>query len=512
MGKTAYIPFTKKLFRLVLLDSHASIRILSDPAKNGTGTALLVGTGDPSPAAALLASPAAAEVVVRNPGLPGWAGLRVAAKNIQTAAPDPYESTYGLEVDVTAATTGAHDNDALVAGDFMASVNYGDADPVSGTLAALHGAQGAAVSFKTDAGALALGELTGGHFSANNNGTGVSCSEMRGVLGKVAGGSGMTTPLASALYAATPYLTGHTVTDYAGVRVMDQNRGTQTNAAAIYVAAQGYASAVKGNVRMAGGDWSNGHVQMGTGHVWASSDGTVRVKASAPTATGDATLAVTPTGVSVRGPLAVDVNADGTSDYTLGTPSAACASGMEMAVDSTGKVVCQNRPPFVIYPPLGSCDNGGNYTRGAWSTTGAAAVGCEDVRGFYKHPFFQYPDGSSNVMAYTFLAPDNWDGTLTITLWWSGSQTSGAVHWFEGHDCFASGSTFYSQPVTTATVDSTAAGTAYRQTAVTLSVTGLSSCAGGMTTILVGRDGTHANDTYSGAAQVNGVQIALGIK
>ena len=31
-----------------------------------------------------------------------------------------------------------------------------------------------------------------------------------------------------------------------------------------------------------------------------------------------------------------------------------------------------------------------------------------------------------------------------------------------------------------------------------------------MTTILLGRDGTHANDTYSGDVQVNGVKLSLG--
>ena len=30
--------------------------------------------------------------------------------------------------------------------------------------------------------------------------------------------------------------------------------------------------------------------------------------------------------------------------------------------------------------------------------------------------------------------------------------------------------------------------------------------------ILVGRDGAHANDTYTGDAQVNGIKIALGAK
>jgi hypothetical protein len=206
----------------------------------------------------------------------------------------------------------------------------------------------------------------------------------------------------------------------------------------------------------------------------------------------------------------VNLVVGGGQSYTFAAPASACASGMEMSVNSSGQVVCKTRSPMVILPPLGSCDNGGNYTRGAWSSTGAAAVGCEDVRGFYKHPYFSYPDGSSNVMAYTFIAPANWDGTLTVSLWWSGSQTTGEVHWFEAHDCIGAGSAFYNQPTTTATVDSTAASTAYKQTVVTLSVTGLSSCAGNITTVLVGRDGTHANDTYTTDAQVNGIKLALG--
>jgi hypothetical protein len=57
--------------------------------------------------------------------------------------------------------------------------------------------------------------------------------------------------------------------------------GLGTNNAAILVDPQSGASATKGNVEMAGGDWNDGHLVIGSVHVWDDS-GTLRFSNTAP--------------------------------------------------------------------------------------------------------------------------------------------------------------------------------------------------------------------------------------
>jgi len=60
---------------------------------------------------------------------------------------------------------------------------------------------------------------------------------------------------------------------------------------AIKVDSQSFSSATKGNVYLAGGDWNTGHLQLNTGHVWATS-GVLRFSASAPTSATDYDFAI----------------------------------------------------------------------------------------------------------------------------------------------------------------------------------------------------------------------------
>lgn len=83
------------------------------------------------------------------------------------------------------------------------------------------------------------------------------------------------------------------ITTYYGVHVGDQTDVSITNNHAVYVDAQDGANqgAAVANIEMAGGDWNTGHVQLNTGHAWATG-GVVRAQGSAPSSATDASLHV----------------------------------------------------------------------------------------------------------------------------------------------------------------------------------------------------------------------------
>lgn len=97
--------------------------------------------------------------------------------------------------------------------------------------------------------------------------------------------------IVAALRAQAPFDTGtsNTVPRYTGLMIEDQSAATCTSGPdSIYVASQGGASATVGNAVMAGGGWNNGHIVLGSGHLW-NDGGTPRWKSSAPTGTSDGT-------------------------------------------------------------------------------------------------------------------------------------------------------------------------------------------------------------------------------
>ena len=80
---------------------------------------------------------------------------------------------------------------------------------------------------------------------------------------------------------------GTTIYNLAGLEIGDlKSYGTPTDA--INIAAQTLGSATNGNIRMLGGNWNTGHVQLGAAHIWF--DGTTLYgKVSAPTGSTDGT-------------------------------------------------------------------------------------------------------------------------------------------------------------------------------------------------------------------------------
>ncbi len=297
-------------------ESVSGVKTLADGAVFGSRSIVSTEYGYPAPVEATFANAA---------GSPGYSGARIIAKHAPDATFDPWESTEALSATATARFTGNHPN-LLVRGAFLqGSLNYGDADAVSGSMAGLHGASVAAVTYKAGSDALALPDLTGLHASVNNNGPGVNVTTMRAVMAKISGGSGKTTPNADAIQVAPPGLSGHTVTNYAGIRVKDQYgaSATLTNADALVVDAQGFNNAARGNLRLAGGRWNSGHLQIADQHLWYDGTG-LRFKSGLPASATDGTafsslaldsaVAHIAGAETIAGEKTFDRDADGTGD------------------------------------------------------------------------------------------------------------------------------------------------------------------------------------------------------
>jgi|GEM_PF-5722333 len=96
---------------------------------------------------------------------------------------------------------------------------------------------------------------------------------------------------ANLVRAFTPTVdTGATLTTLRGLYVEDLGSAA-SSLDAILVDSQSAASATKGNLRLAGGDWNTGHLQLNTGHVWATG-GVLRFSSSAPASATDYDLAI----------------------------------------------------------------------------------------------------------------------------------------------------------------------------------------------------------------------------
>jgi len=266
------------------LQGANGVTLLPDTDANGTGV-VKIGHNTLAPASQIY-TPFIDAWGDNTSGAAGFGMFRLTSKHAPTGTPDPNASTTTLDAVATGGFSGTYPNLVLRGARFQASLNYGTTDTVTGAMDALHGMDAGAVTYKTESGALAIGEITGGHYTVNNNGPGVTLTEMRAIMAKVSGAAGMTTAKAYGLTVRPPSLSGHTVTDFSGIVVTDQAGGTQTAADAIRVDAQGYGSAAKGNIRLAAGTWNQGHLVVGTTHLWTDARG-LRWKESAPTGATD---------------------------------------------------------------------------------------------------------------------------------------------------------------------------------------------------------------------------------
>lgn len=197
--------------------------------------------------------------------------------------------------------------------------------------------------------------------------------------------------------------------------------------------------------------------------------------------------------------------------YTFAKPAVACASGMELGVNASGAVVCRAHPAVEHALSLGGC-NGGAYAYGELVAGGAGSFDCAAVSTYYRRPMAIAPDADASTFTRVLVPPEQWDGTYTITLRATYGATSGAVHWYEAHACVGDGDGYTAQPTIGTSSVTTVPTTQDRQQTVTLSVTGLSSCAGKTLVVQVGRDGAASDDTFTGTAYLAAAKVAFGVK
>jgi hypothetical protein len=150
----------------------------------------------------------------------------------------------------------------------------------------------------TYGGGTTIGTMTGGEFIADiTQATAATITHMHGGTFECNLASGQNKTITNAAPIVCKdggsIATGTTITNYAGVLIEDMNNGavTATNADSIRIAAQTADGSVgtDGNINMLGGDWDDGHIQLGAAHIWY--DGTnLRAKLSVPTSAGDGTI------------------------------------------------------------------------------------------------------------------------------------------------------------------------------------------------------------------------------
>ena len=89
--------------------------------------------------------------------------------------------------------------------------------------------------------------------------------------------------------------TGNVFTNAFGIHIIDMMNGqdASTISDTIHIEAQDgtHKGATKGNIRMAGGDWDTGHIQLGAAHIWFNGTN-ILGKVSAPTNGTDGTTIV----------------------------------------------------------------------------------------------------------------------------------------------------------------------------------------------------------------------------
>jgi hypothetical protein len=108
-----------------------------------------------------------------------------------------------------------------------------------------------------------------------------------------------------------------TITNWHGIHILDNTSTTIFTGGdydSILIDSVARSSATQGNIRFGGGDFDTGHLQLNTGHIWATS-GDLRFKDSAPVSATDYQLEITSARVHVVPELEIDgaLNHDGTT-------------------------------------------------------------------------------------------------------------------------------------------------------------------------------------------------------
>jgi len=166
--------------------------------------------------------------------------------------------------------------------------------------------------------------------------------------------------------------------------------------------------------------------------------------------------------------------------------------------------------PLIIRIPATICENGTPFS-GGWSTaTGKwpAATCLEGTN--VTLGVAEFEDGNDDQLQYIFRLPTDWITTIDLQLYWRTSVTTGNVVWQISTVCMADAETV--DPVMNAvqTITDAAKGTTLQANTATLSSLTTTGCAAGeLFNLKIMRNGAHASDTLSAAAQLIYAELTI---
>ena len=205
----------------------------------------------------------------------------------------------------------------------------------------------------------------------------------------------------------------------------------------------------------------------------------------------------------------LDLDSDGTVDYTVVKPAAACASGMNLAVNASGQVVCmKNKHDVEQSLQVASCA-GGAASPADVGRGGSASYAC-DLIGTYPHPEVTFPDVDDSYVSWMSSPPADWNGTYTVAVRFHDSATSGAVVFYVKTSCGLP-NTVFPDPSQTATATVTTSSTGGGTTAANLTGTLSTSCAGQPVFFVFGRAGGDSGDTMTATATLDALRVVFGV-
>lgn len=200
-----------------------------------------------------------------------WIGTNV--KNSNNTAGSLVQYGTRIQCSWQPNTTGANWN-SIIGGTYAADVNPTWAASSAGAISSAFGGEFLAqlLGNSSATSATTVTNAYGGWFHSNV--TGYYYTLIKG------GGAYISVPSISSAHNLT-------ITDWDGIYIEDQTNSVPTNVSAIRIASQTTSGgAAYGNIKMVGGNWNTGHIQLGSGHIWY--DGTdLRGKNSAPTSASD---------------------------------------------------------------------------------------------------------------------------------------------------------------------------------------------------------------------------------
>lgn len=168
--------------------------------------------------------------------------------------------------------------------------------------------------------------------------------------------------------------------------------------------------------------------------------------------------------------------------------------------EGTGNVLTL---PFTYGIQAGICEGGAAY-QPMWHSAMTTLPGSACVAGSnVLTAQLDFEDGSSRLIYNQFRLPTDWTGTVSFTLYWKTSATTGNVIWNLSTACAANDETIDPSWNTAQAITDAALGSANRLNAATQSSVTTTGCAAGEILFFkIQRDGTAGGDTIAATASL----------